>query len=239
MYCQNCGAKIPNPKAKFCPSCGSPVIHKKKTSPIIDAIILGVIIVLFIFAVIKISELITDYKMGKIYGKNANMRTNIEKFQSPELPPEVRAPNPGGESSAKTLNTPKNKLESEIKQILKGISGEILVFYNKNLGGYEVDVTVYHNNSLTTRNYLDYFGKILSLCYGNPKSNVKFVVCKVKEKDRIKLSIALGAAAASKIPPYSWEIFGNNTTALIRWIKKHETETTVAKLTMCRFYNNL
>ncbi len=239
MYCQNCGAKIPNPKAKYCPSCGSPVIYQKKTSPIVDAIILGAIIVLFIFAVIKISELMTDYKIGRVTDSNIKINTKTENLPKRDILPEVRPPSPGPGGFSAELKSPKSRLANEIKQVLKGTVGEVSVNYNKNLGGYEVEVTAYYNPSLSVREYLEKFGKIFALCYGNPKSNVQFVICKVKERDNIKLLMALGGAAASKIPSYTWDMFSANTKALIKWMENHKSKPSDGKLLMCKFYSRL
>ncbi|BBB31781.1 hypothetical protein TTHT_0138 [Thermotomaculum hydrothermale] len=239
MYCPNCGAKLPDKKSKYCPACGTPIISANKTSPIIDAIILGSIIVLFIFAVIKISQLITDYRLSKIKETRASIKVN-EKNNTPNgQAPEVMAPRAPGKSPISGIMEPKMILIQDINNALKGVTHELEINYNKTLNGYEVDVTIYKNKALTLNQYFDMFANVLSLCYGNNKNNVKFVICKVKDKDKIKLSVAVGAEAASKIPIYTWEVLGRNGVALVRWIEKHQTPPSVGKILMCRYYNNM
>ncbi len=230
---------MPDKKSKYCPSCGSPIIQQKKSSPIIDAIILGSIIVLFIFAVIKISQLVTDYRLGKITETRTLPKEKKDNSLNKAIAPEVRAPQAPGHSALRKISNPKVDLIKKIRNVLKGVSHEISINYEKNLKGYEVDVTIYRSKNFTLNEYLNIFANILAICYGNDKINVKFVICKVQDNEKIRLSVALGADAAAKIPPYTWDLFGSNGMALVRWIEKHQTPSQVGKISMCRFFNNL
>ncbi len=230
---------MPDKKSKYCPACGSPIILQKKSSAVIDAIILGSIIVLFIFAVIKISQLVTDYRLGKIKETTVSLKNKTTDSTKTKNAPEVRAPQAPGRSSIREIKNPKRVLIEKIRNALKGVNHEISINYNRILNGYEVDVSIYKNKTFTLNEYLNIFANILAICYGDNKTNVKFAVCKVKENDKIRLSVALGAEAASKVPLYTWDIFGRNGMALVRWIEKHQTQPSVGKISMCRYFNNL
>ncbi len=236
MYCQNCGAKITNPKAKFCPSCGSPIVYKK-TSPIVDAIILGGIIVLFVFTVIQISKLITAYKIKSISEPNYSIPATTSQTGQNRMKPDIRPPGIGT-GYIGTISNPSLVLIERIKRNLAGAKSEVSVNYNRELGGYEVKVKTYKNPSFAENDYIDMFARVFALCYGETKLNVKFVVCNVLENNTILLSIAIGAEAASRIPQYTWDMFGRNGNAFIRWIEKNKTSAHVGKLAMCRYLNN-
>ncbi len=238
MYCPNCGAKLPDKKSKYCPVCGAPIITRKKSNPIFDAIILGSIIVLFIFAVIKISQIITDYKLSR--SPQTQTKIKIPENNNTKFPkiPEVRAPHSPGTSTFKEIKDPKILLTKKIKHALKGLPNETSVDYIQMLRGYQVDVTVYKNDRVSQIDYLNIFANILGIAYSDRRNNVKFVVCKVKYKNKIKLIVAVGAEAASKIPTYTWNMFGRNGMALIRWIEQHQSHPNVSKVFICRYTNN-
>ncbi len=238
MYCSNCGAKLPDKKTKYCPACGSPIINQKKNSPIIDAIILGSILILFIFAVIKISKILTDYKLGKLKSTTTKVKTEQQKNTTHKQMPEVRAPIAPGTATFSSIKEPKMVLLEKIKNVLKGVNNEVSINYNRILNGYEVDVTIYKNEALTLNEYLNLFANIFATAYSDSRNNVKFVICKVVDSDKTRLSMAIGAEAASKIPFYTWDMFSRNGLLLIRWVEKHQTPPSVGKILMCRFQNN-
>ncbi len=239
MYCPNCGAKLPDKKSKYCPACGSPIIQHKKSSPVIDAIILGSIIVLFIFAVIKISKLLTDYRLGRLGNTKTALKIDTSNKGQTNRLPEVRAPQAPGKSSFSAIKEPKMVLAEKIKNTLKGVNSEVSINYNRILNGYEIDVTIYRNETFSLNEYLNLFASVLAIAYGDSRNNVKFVVCKVRDNEKTRLSVAIGAEAASKIPLYTWDIFSRNGASLIRWIEKHQTPASVGKISMCRYLNNL
>ncbi len=238
MYCPKCGAKIPDKKTKFCPSCGTPIIDYKKSSPIVDAIILGSIIVLFVFAVVKISDLLTNYRLRNFNFQKSNPAK--KEIKAPELKPEpnFHPPSASGNVSLNTYKDPKTILYEKIKSGLKGVRYDLEINYNKYLGGFEVNLNIYKNNELNLIQYLNMFANVFAAAYGDPKNNVKFVVCKVKEKNRILLSLAIGAMVASKVPLYTWNSFGANGLALVRWVQQHQSSSKVSKVFMCRYQNN-
>ena len=238
MYCPNCGAKLPDKNTKYCPVCGAPIINQKKSNPIFDAIILGSIIVLFIFAVIKISQLITDYRLDKISKTQVNSQTIDQKKSKLPKTPEVRAPHSPGNFTFKEIKDPKVLLTKKIQSALKGLPNETSIDYIQMLQGYQVDVTIFKNERYSQIDYLNLIANILAIAYSDRRNNVKFVVCKVKDKNKIKLFIAVGAEAASKIPTYTWNMFGRNGMALIRWIEQHQSLPNVSKVFICRYTNN-
>ena len=237
MYCQNCGTKLPNKRTKYCPSCGVPIVYDKKQNPVIDAIILGGIIVFFIFAIVKITSIVTEYKI-KANRNNAAVSLPKEtgKNYNPQVLPEVAPPRVSGIKPFSSKN-PILNLKSRLNAVLRGYNNEMAIIYSKTLRGYEVKIKIYHTKNRSFEDYVNVFARVLSACYDNPENNVKFVVCNVFDKNDIKLSVAVGALASEKLPNFSWGQFKNNGRMLVQWIKNNETPPNVGKLRMCRFYN--
>ncbi len=238
MYCQNCGTKLPNKKTKYCPSCGVPVIYEKKQNPVFDAIILGGIIIFFIFAIVKITSIVTEYKI-KINGKKegVSLPKNTGNDYKPQVLPEVAPPRVSGIKPYSSAKNPILNLKSKLNLLLRGFNNETAIIYSKNLRGYEVKIKIYHTKNKGFDDYVNVIAQILSACYDNPENNVKFVVCNVLDKNDIKLSVAVGALASEKLPNFSWGQFKSNGRMLVQWIKNNETPPNVGKLRICRFYN--
>jgi len=242
MYCKKCGARIPDERTRFCPSCGDPVVHEKLGPSRTEKglwIVIGIIILGLAFVLLRNKDHSNTAKSISSPQFTVDSGTVSDAKGNPSgSRRDVSAPPPPAASSVTPEQTPSSLLYASLVNALKGSRYSLEVKYVNQQKAFRVNASILYDNQ-PRETYLNTFSRFFATCYGDQNRPLISAAIVLKQDDgKPLMTMGIGRKIADTVPAVTWRQFSDMGPSLVNWVKNHEIKNPPSPGMACYFKQN-